>query len=467
MSRADGQLQSIRFGGYHYTSIPAEDAELTHVAPGTPMGEYMRLFWHPVCLSEELGVLPKAIRILGEDLVAFRDRSGQVGVLHRHCAHRGASLEFGIVQERGIRCCYHGWLYDVDGALLETPCEPKESRLKESICQGAYPAFERDGLVFAYMGPPEKKPTFPEYDSFTQPEGTELVAFSNIYPCNWLQVFENIMDHMHTAVLHNNMTVEGVDDSTAAGVSLDGFGDMPVMHWEATRNGQGMIFAAGRRVGEDRVWVRITEMTFPHFLQIGSLVPTAATQRHSTVSLTRWHVPVDDTNMIIFGWRHFNDEVDPEHLGNKDECGVDSIDFLVGQSGDRTYEEGQRAPGDWEALKSQGEIAIHAREHPGKSDVGVYICRKLLRDAVRAVADGRPVGRSDLDSEDTLPMYTQDSVLTVRRQSGQDDRELIMEMNRNVIAIMREADQHPSADRDTHVRRRLDELEVSRLPAEA
>ena len=111
------------YSGYHLRDVPAEDAELTHVGPGTPCGEYMRRFWQPVCLSQELTDLPHAVRILGEDLVAFRDKSGDVGVLHRHCSHRGTSLEYGIVAEHGIRCCYHGWLFDIDGTILETPGE--------------------------------------------------------------------------------------------------------------------------------------------------------------------------------------------------------------------------------------------------------------------------------------------------------------------------------------------------------
>ena len=108
----------------------------------------MRRSWQPVCLSEELTDVSKVVQILHERLVAFRDRSGQIGLLQPHCSHRGTSLEFGIVQQRGIRCCYHGWLYDVDGRILETPCEPPESRIRETLFHGAYPGFERDGIVF-------------------------------------------------------------------------------------------------------------------------------------------------------------------------------------------------------------------------------------------------------------------------------------------------------------------------------
>ena len=453
----DGRAKLAPYSAYHQREVAEPDAELTRTGPGTPMGEYMRLFWQPVCLSEELGVLPKAIVIMGEKLVAFRDRGGRVGVLQRHCPHRGASLEFGIVQKTGIRCSYHGWLFDVDGTVLETPCEPADSPRRNTVMHGAYPAFERDGLVFAYMGPPEKRPPFPQYDSYSLPGGTRLVPFSNIYPCNWLQVCENIMDHMHTAVLHNNMTVEGVDAAIAAGTSLAGFGDLPTMHWEATRGNHAMVFVAGRRLSDEKVWIRISEMVLPNYVQIGSLAPTASKYRHSTTSLTRWHVPVDDTNMIIFGWRHFNAEIDPENLGRPQECGVDKIDFLVGQTGSRSYEEGQRAPGDWEVISSQRPIAVHSMEHLATSDAGVSRYRRLLRDAIR----GRTGPDTSFHPEcgETIHQYAQDSVLSAASRPGDADKELLLELNRRILALMQEADAVPREERDRHVRRGLDKIE--------
>ncbi|MSP66777.1 MAG: ring-hydroxylating oxygenase subunit alpha [Alphaproteobacteria bacterium] len=453
---SDRNVQQVAYGGYFKRETPAPDLEITATDPGTPMGEYMRRFWQPVCLSVELTDLPKSIRIMGEHLVAFRDRSGRVGVLHRNCSHRGTSLEFGIVQSRGIRCCYHGWVWDVDGRLLETPAEPEDSKLKDRVFQGAYPAFERDGLVFAYMGAPDQKPDFPVFDSYVYPKGTKLVPFSNVYPCNWMQVHENIMDHMHTALLHNNMTVAGVD-ATEAGLNLLGFGDMPVMQWYETRNGNAIIFIASRRVAPEKVWVRITEMYLPNIVHIGSLMPSAASVRHAGVCLTRWHVPVDNTHSIIFGWRHFNDEVDPDHIGDEAKCGVDAIDFLVGQTGGRTYEEGQRAPGDWEALCSQRPIAIHAAETPGFSDTGVYLYRKLVRNAVR--------GKTPADSTrvvnhgGNLHTYGQDSVLHAPERPKKEDRALLKQLGLKVLAIMKEGDALPSRKRDAHIRKRLDELD--------
>src|SRR5205814_5620001 len=126
-----------------------------------------------VAFCDELQDLPRALRIFGEDLVLFRDRAGRVGLLQLHCSHRGTSLEFGLVSERGIRCCYHGWLFDVDGRILETPGEPADSTFKQRLCHGAYPTHEFCGLVFAYMGPPDARPVFPMYDTFDVP-GLEL-----------------------------------------------------------------------------------------------------------------------------------------------------------------------------------------------------------------------------------------------------------------------------------------------------
>ena len=144
------------FRGYALGPTPPEDGELTRVGPRTPCGEYMRQFWLPVAMSSQLGDLPVAVRILGEDLVVFRDRGGRAGLLHRHCAHRRASLEFGRIEERGIRCCYHGWHFDIDGTILETPGEPAGSPIRHKVFQGAYPAMELKGLVFAYMGDPDR-----------------------------------------------------------------------------------------------------------------------------------------------------------------------------------------------------------------------------------------------------------------------------------------------------------------------
>ena len=133
---------------------PPPDYELTCVEPGSPMGELLRRYWQPVCTSDELHDLPKKVKLLCEELVVFRDKKGRVGALEPHCSHRGTSLEWGRVEEEGLRCCYHGWLYDTHGHCIDMPCETQEFRRRMDVWHPAYPTTEYGGLVFVYMGPP-------------------------------------------------------------------------------------------------------------------------------------------------------------------------------------------------------------------------------------------------------------------------------------------------------------------------
>lgn len=468
---ADAKNPPMPYGAFHKTRIPAHDPEITGTNPGTPMGEVMRKQWQPVCLSEQLTDVPKAIRIMGEDLVAFRDRSGRIGVLQRHCSHRGTSLEYGIIQPRGIRCCYHGWLYDIDGTIMEMPAEPADSKIYETVYHGAYPALERDGIVFAYMGPPEEKPAFPDFDTYHRPDGNKLVPTLMFHPCNWLQVYENIMDHLHVGLLHNPamMTVEGVDASSYEGMDYAapmGFTEQPALDWETTRDGNGMCFIASRRNPDQRtIWVRIVETILPNYLQIGCTFPSARRERRSQTVWTRWHVPVDDTSMLVIGWRHFNDEVDPDHLGREEDCGIEKLDFLDGVSGTRTYEEGQRAPGDYEVLVSQGPIAVHALENAASSDAGVYLARKLLREFVRGNTTPHKSLEISEGGKDKLHIYTQDSVLKIPMEPGKDDLELMRSVGRQVLEIMKEGDGVPSDGREAYIRGRFDDLDGGYLAA--
>jgi phenylpropionate dioxygenase-like ring-hydroxylating dioxygenase large terminal subunit len=452
------------YSAYYQRDEPAPDAELTRTGPGTPLGEYMRRFWQPVCLSSQLTDVPHAIRIMGENLVAFRDRQGRVGVLQRHCCHRGASLEYGIVQDRGIRCCYHGMHFDVDGRILDAPAEADHGdRLRAIIAQGAYPAFEQGGLVFAYMGPPDTKPAFPQYDAFHAYADLELVPFSNVFPCNWLQAMDNIADQMHTAFLHNNMTVDGAD---AASTSLSAaFTKMPVMDYMEVRDGTAVVFIANRRVSDSRVWIRINDLIVPNVSQHAYLFEDGTARRlFHRVHMSRWYVPVDDTHSIIFGWRMFGDSIDPLRMGNKAKVGWDDMDFLVGQVGDRSYEEGQRAPGDWEAISSQRPIAIHALEHPMTSDRGVYMNRRIIRNAVRGKAPAATPEAMHARANSGRPThcYTQNTLLDIpRRPTEEEDNKLLLSLGRSIVRITADADAYAGAERDAFIAARLEALEQS------
>lgn len=466
-SDTNDKKKSLAYGGYYSRDVPKEDSEITHSGPGTKLGEYMRRFWQPVCMSEQLKDVPLKIRIMGEDLVAFRDKRGRVGVLARHCAHRGASLEFGIIQECGIRCCYHGFLYDVDGTLLEVPGEAdKGARLCKTVAQGAYPAMERDGLVFAYMGPPETKPPFPEWDAFDKYDDTRLLPFTNVFPCNWLQVLDNIADQVHTSLLHqpallyNGNPPAGID---VGPFTLQAFGPVPVIDFLELRNGTAMAFIAARRMNDELVWWRLNELIVPNMTMHAYLFESGAERRlFHRVHMVRWYVPVDDTNSIIFGWRMFGKTIDPKQMGREERVGWDDMDFLEGQVGNRPYEEQQRLPGDWEAITSQRPIAVHSLENPMIADRGVYLFRKLLRSAITAKnAAASPESMHDRAS-DGLPThtYTQNSVLKLRRRvDAREEERVIREISREIVKACEAADQFVGAERNAFMQDRLAEIE--------
>ncbi len=455
------------YTAYYRREVPAEDAEITHSGPGTPLGEYMRRFWQPVCLSSQLGDVPHPIRILSEDLVAFRDKRGCIGILQRHCCHRGVSLEYGIIQETGIRCCYHGMQFDVDGTILDVPAErDRGKRYAASLSQGAYPAIERDGLVFAYMGPPESKPPFPEYDAFEKYDDTRLVPFSNVFPCNWFQVLDNISDQAHTSLLHNiPFLYNGAppEDADWRIMNLANFSTIPVMDYVPVRNGTAMCFIAIRRIDDTKVWFRIQDCIVPNMTWHAYLYETGAERRlFHRVHMTKWYVPVDDTNCIIFGWRMFGHVVDPFQKGDETKLGWDNMDFLGGQTGNRTAWEGKRVPGDWEAISSQRPIAVHALENPVETDVGVYMFRKLVREAVRGK---NPAARPEAMNErahrgEMYPSYTQNDVLLLpRRASDDEDVDMLKRVGRQIIEITAQADALRGDERNAFVVRGLEELE--------
>src|SRR6266851_3282988 len=354
------------YRAYHHRERPEEDADLTHVGPGEPCGEYLRHFWQPIVLSSELSELPRRLRILGEDLVAFRDKSGAIGLLELYCPHRGTSLEFGLISEKGIRCCYHGWLFDTDGTILETPGEPTDSTLKERLYHGAYPVREYRGLVFSYMGPPEKQPDFPILDTFDLP-GYRLVARApTLWECNWLQVKENSMDPAHLAFLHTLPGSEGFTDDLGA-----------LGEWDWMETPAGMVYIDTRRQG-DRVWVRVADFIPPNIHQFPpNADPMAKRTTITRPAATTWAVPLDDTHTMQIGFYRAPEDREPRRGAG------------FGQDGNRPYEERQRSPGDYDAQVSiHGGVARHGLEHLASTDRGVIMLRNMVRRGIRAVQEG-------------------------------------------------------------------------------
>ncbi len=440
MSDRPGFL-SVPYGAYHHRDVPAEDAELTRVGPGTPGGEYLRRFWQPVALSSELTELPLRVRVLGEDLVLFRDRGGRAGLLELHCPHRGTSLEFGIVSERGIRCCYHAWLFDVDGRILETPGEPRDSTLKDRLCHGAYPALEYKGLVFAHLGPPDLKPDFPILDTYDLPDN-KMVPYCVTWPCNWLQAAENVMDPWHAVFLHTKISFAQFADA---------WGAMPVIDWVETP--LGMVYVTTRRWG-DHVWVRSNDAILPNLNQVGAIWEDGSEEKIFTrTGLTRWTLPIDDAHCMIIGWRHFHPSTDREGKGDERRCGKEMVDFF-GQDGNRPYKERQRVPEDYDAQVSQRPIAIHALEHLATTDRGVIMYRRLLRHEIRRVAAGQSP-RAQGKAGAIVPTYTHDTVLRVPERAGQDDTALLTDVGQRVTEIVIQGDDHGGDRRRAEIERRM------------
>jgi tert-butyl alcohol monooxygenase / tert-amyl alcohol desaturase len=388
-------------------------------------------------------------------------------VLHRNCCHRGASLEYGIVQERGLRCCYHGTRFDVDGTILDAPIEPDGgAKFSKRVSQPAYPAMERDGLVFAYMGPPEHTPAFPEWDAFQKEGDTELVPFSNVFPCNWLQVLDNIADQMHTSFLHNMPMLYGGKEPPAGWQSytLASFAkDVPVMDYLESREGTAMTFIAGRRLDDERIWLRIQDCILPNMTEHAYLYEDGSERRvFHRVHMARWYVPVDDTHSIIFGWRMFGKAIDPFNKGNRARLGWDDMDFLEGQVGNRSYAEAQKLPGDWDVIVSQRPITVHALENTVGSDVGVVRFRKLLREAIHGRNAAADPARMHQRAQAGLMnyCYTQNDILEIpRRGTHEEDREMIRETGRRIVAITAEADTLPPADRPQWIKEKIESLE--------
>ena len=379
---------STRYGGYYHREIPQEDAELTRIGPGTPCGEYLRRFWQPVTFSDDLKDLPVALKILGEELVAFRDFSGRIGLVEAHCPHRGTSLEFGLVSEKGIRCCYHGWLFDVDGTILETPGEPEDSTLKDRLCHGAYPTHEYNGTVFAYMGPPDQMPPFPLFDSYER-EGYRMIPGKKYdYPCNWLQILENAMDPVHTSFLHTIVSGSQFTEEFGVIPELD-FIETPV----------GMIYIATRRMG-DNVWVRMVENIMPNLQQVAPIWETGQDPHEfDGPMMSRWIVPQDDTHTMLLEFRHISvtDESTPAWWADREQMLPAQLPIT------ENLEDQQRQPSDYEAQVSQRPIAIHGMEHLGATDRGITMFRKLVKDGIQAVQEGRD---PDVLSRDEKPQST-------------------------------------------------------------
>ena len=369
------QSQSSKLVGTAYGRPQAVPNHLlTQVGPGTPCGELMRRFWQPVLASRNFTNRPREVRILGEDLLAFRDGSGKPGLLYPRCMHRGTSLLYGHVEPDGIRCCYHGWKFGVDGQCIDQPCEPDGGANKAAARQPWYPVQERYGLVWAYLGPPEKLPVLPHWDVLEDIRDDEYYAAADnsfgthrdpngpaVVPYSWLHMNDNIMDPFHVQVLHSTFSeVQFVKE----------FKVMPTVEFEYID--AGVVYKAYRRLDDGREVDRVSTWLFPNIMS----VPSTELAAGKSTGLA-FVVPVDDTHSRILGVTRLKQ-------------GTTRQAYRVnGKSWtEMSLEERQDVPNDYEAQAGQGPISLHSEEHLATSDRGIAMQRRTLEQQIRIVQEG-------------------------------------------------------------------------------
>jgi phthalate 4,5-dioxygenase oxygenase subunit len=376
-----------------------ENELLCRVGAGTPMGELMRRYWLPACLSEELPAPdcdPVRVRLLGEDLVAFRDSAGRVGLLKELCPHRGASLFLGRNEEGGLRCLYHGWKLDVAGTVLDTPCEPPGSTFKERVKAVAYPVHEVADVVWAYLGPIEKQPPFPNFE-WTQLPAEHRSMVKVREECNYLQAVEGVVDSSHADILHSGWAIMGTWQNDDWGrPSRD-----VAPRYETEDTPYGYRYAAIRKHAEDPEhleYVRTTAFVMPFHGILGGQI--------------HMFVPMDDEHT----W-NYNAFVDREHpvdherhmktrhqlIGvdlNPDRTRIQSVanNFLQDRAAMRAKQTFSGIAGsgpnqDMAVLESMGPIYDRSQEHLAMSDTSVIHLRSRMLGAVRAFMAGEePLG---------------------------------------------------------------------------
>jgi phenylpropionate dioxygenase-like ring-hydroxylating dioxygenase large terminal subunit len=377
---------------------------ITRTGPGTPAGKLMRCYWQPAALVDELsGNRPvKALRLLGEDLVLFRDDQGRYGLIARSCPHRGTDLAYGRLEGGGLRCAFHGWLFDVSGQCLETPAEPEGSRMCANIRQKAYPVVEKSGILFAYMGEGEP-PALPHFDCFTAPS-THTFAFKGMIDCNWLQSLEVGIDPAHTSFLHRFFHDEEPEKGYGKlfrDRSIDS--DMPMTRImrefprpqiEIEQTEYGMRVFTLRRISDANIHVRVTNLMFPHAF----IIPMS-----SEMTITQWHVPIDDRKHYWYAiFTSFGAPVDKAEMRRQRLELYELPDYIPRKNKSNDYgfdpheQEHETFTGmgadinvhDQWACESMGAIQDRTHEHLGQSDKAISAYRRILRGAIEQAGNG-------------------------------------------------------------------------------
>jgi nitrite reductase/ring-hydroxylating ferredoxin subunit len=386
----------------------AENEYLCRVGPGTPMGALMRQYWLPAIRSDELETdgAPLRVRLLGEDLIGFRTSDGSVGLIQNNCPHRGASLFFGRNEEAGLRCVYHGWKFDPQGNCVDMPNEPAESDFKQKVRAVAYPCTERNGIVWAYMGPRSEPPPLPDFEA-NMLGNTDTVVSIIYRPCNWMQGWEGEMDTVHQAFLHAGGT--RLEDTTPG--TFDYFiAKTRAPKFAVIDTPYGTSYGAYRPATEDSYYWRIAHMLFPFY----AMIPAGMMGQQTRFAA---YVPMDDEHTLH--WEIAHGLMDPGNLpaearGSEGRAPAPRASsdyaptttdwygrFNLNQSMandyfiDRELQRSKRSytgiPGirqqDMAVTESMGPVLDRSIEHLGTTDALIIRTRRRMINAARALEE--------------------------------------------------------------------------------
>ncbi len=376
---------------------------LTRVGPNTQAGSVLRHYWQPAALAIELeGPRPVVpVNLLGEKLVLFKDESGNLGLIGRHCPHRGADLCYGRLEDNGLRCPFHGWHFDNTGQCVEQPGEPEDSEMYKQIKTTGYPVVEKNGIVFAYMGPGEP-PEFPALDCFTAPD-THVFAFKGLWECNWLQAMEVGIDPVHASFLHRFLEDEDPADSygkqfrdKAANTDIPMtqlLREYPRPEIKVEETDYGMRLVALRHLDGGRTHVRVTNQIFPEAI----CIPMS-----NEMTITQWHVPIDDETCYWYSmFTSFGAPVNKELMREQrlkehtlpDYAPIKNARNHYGFSPDEQRSQTYTGMGldinvhDQWAVESMGRIQDRTNEHLGSTDKGIIKYRRMLRAAIKSLEE--------------------------------------------------------------------------------
>lgn len=376
-----------------------ENDLLTQTNAGAPCGELMRRYWQPAALAEELpaGGAPLKIKILGEELALFRDGQGRPGLIGLHCAHRGTDLSYGRCEDGGLRCLYHGWLYDIHGRVLDQPGEPGGGANKQHIRHPAYPCQEAGGVIFTYMGPGEP-PLLPNYEFLTAAPERRTVTKA-FYDCNYLQGNEGNIDPVHLSFLHQIIDEAQIarrrvhQGADASDNTLLGRDVAPTIEVEVTNF--GLRIHTLRDSGADKRYLRVTNFVMPNLAAFGGSTVGGGYAAH-------WHVPIDDHSHWKYIFAFSRDQELDEFLRTRSRVELTADYKLTRHAAnryqqDRTSMKTQTFTGlgtnfqvhDAFATESQGYVQNRTEENLVSSDKAIVAARKLILNGIKEVQEGR------------------------------------------------------------------------------